>query len=451
MKKYFFLFILLICQFGCKKYLNEKPNKSLALPKDNLDNLQLVLNDTHTMNQQSASAGEIGTDNFYFTDAQFQSISQSQPTSGNLYIWNRNLFNESDNNDWTLTYKVIFNTNLVLDGLKQISPSSASQSQWNSIKGQALFFRAYAFYQLLQEFAKPYDKSTSSSDPGIAIRLTADVSEKSARSSVQQSYDQCIKDLAEAINLLPVKLQFKTNPNKAAAIGLLARTYLIMGNYDMSLQYATQYLKLDSTLLDFNTLPSSASYPISRYNVEVAFHTTLFQLTAYSSSYARVNDSLLTMYDVNDLRKSIFFKNGGAGNVTFKGSYDGSRVCFSGIATDEIYLIAAECNARIGKITEAMTELNGLLITRWKANTFIPFTANDMASALQIILTERRKELLFRNLRWADLRRLNKESNFQKILSRNVNGQIYTLIPNDNHYVLPLPNKVIQLSGMAQN
>jgi len=71
---------------------------------------------------------------------------------------------------------------------------------------------------------------------------------------------------------------------------------------------------------------------------------------------------------------------------------------------------------------------------------------------LKIILDEKRKELPFTgNSRWEELRRLNKEQAFAKTLTRFVNNQTYTLAPNDNRYVWPIPDQEIRLTGMAQN
>jgi hypothetical protein len=66
-------------------------------------------------------------------------------------------------------------------------------------------------------------------------------------------------------------------------------------------------------------------------------------------------------------------------------------------------------------------------------------------------LLERRKELCFRGLRWQDLRRLNKEPEYAKTLTRKIDGITYTLPPNDPKYVFPIPPNVIALSGMQQN
>jgi hypothetical protein len=90
------------------------------------------------------------------------------------------------------------------------------------------------------------------------------------------------------------------------------------------------------------------------------------------------------------------------------------------------------------------------LSKRWKNGFFQAVTASSAADALTKILTERRKELVFRGLRWADIKRLNLEgANIS--LTRKLNGQTYTLSPNHPRFALPIPDDVIQISGMPQN
>ena len=81
----------------------------------------------------------------------------------------------------------------------------------------------------------------------------------------------------------------------------------------------------------------------------------------------------------------------------------------------------------------------------------MPVTVTDADELLRIILQERRKELLFRSLRWTDLRRLNKDSRFAVTLTRKLNNDTYTLPPNDARYVLPIPQQEIEESGIQQN
>ena len=122
---------------------------------------------------------------------------------------------------------------------------------------------------------------------------------------------------------------------------------------------------------------------------------------------------------------------------------------FDGVSTNEIYLIRAEANARQGKTTDAMRDLNELLAMR-HTDTFVPLAASSPSHALDLILLERRKELLMRGLRWVDIKRLNKEG-AGITLKRTVEGVEYMLSPNDLRYALPIPEDVITLSGIEQN
>ena len=123
---------------------------------------------------------------------------------------------------------------------------------------------------------------------------------------------------------------------------------------------------------------------------------------------------------------------------------------FGGLATDEVYLIKAECLARKGQVSESISVLNQLLIKRWKTGTFIPLTAINAQDALSKILTERRKELVFRGIRWTDLKRLNRE-NANISLTRTLNGQTFTLLPNELRYVFPIPDDELSQSNIQQN
>jgi len=81
----------------------------------------------------------------------------------------------------------------------------------------------------------------------------------------------------------------------------------------------------------------------------------------------------------------------------------------------------------------------------------VDMTASSANDALVKVLTERRKELLMRGTRWTDLRRLNKDTQFAKTLSRTVVGATHTLPPNDPRYTLLIPQEVITNSALEQN
>ena len=97
-----------------------------------------------------------------------------------------------------------------------------------------------------------------------------------------------------------------------------------------------------------------------------------------------------------------------------------------------------------------MLKLNELLVKRWKAGTFIPFSASTKEEALQIIKEERRKELLFRGLRLADIKRYNRDGD-AITLTRTIGGEAYSLPPNDLRYAIAIPEDIIKQTGMPQN
>ena len=166
-----------------------------------------------------------------------------------------------------------------------------------------------------------------------------------------------------------------------------------------------------------------------------------------------VDSNLYNSYAVNDLRQSAFYSLTSDSIPVFDGAYVGSTgYFFSGIGTDEMYLTRAEGYARQGNVALAMSDLNTLLQARWLTGFFTTLSASTADEALAIILNERNKELPFTELiRWIDLRRLNRDSRFAKTLFRNLNGQVYSLPPNDNRYVYPIPPDEIKLSGIEQN
>lgn len=327
--------------------------------------------------------------------------------------------------------------------------------EWNRLKGSALFHRALAFYNLSQLFAGSFDQNTAAKTPGIPIRLTADVNEISVRGNLQNTYDQIISDLLESEKLLPDYAAFKSRPAKPAVQALLARVYQTMEAYDKAEVYASLSMQSAGKLIDFNTLNASSANPLPRAlpngNDEVIFYNSLLVYSYLRSPLTRIDSVLYSSYHPDDLRKTIFFIDRGNGVINFKGSYSGLATLFSGLAIDELYLIRAECYARKGNIPLAMKDLNTLLEKRWKKGKFFPISAANQADALKAILRERRKELISRGLRWTDLRRLNKDPSLAVTLKRFINGQTYTLPPNDKRYVLSIPENEIQGSRIEQN
>ncbi len=444
----------------CKKqdeFLDAKPNDALAIPST-LADLQLMLQGESLFVGNDPALGEIGSDDYYLTPSNYNNL---YVTELNAYTWAKQIYTAgSDDENWTAPYNQVYITNIILEVLPTISVSPGEQAQADQIKGSALFLRSLSFYNLVQTFALPYDSATSGKDPGIPLRMTSNVTVRSVRATVQQCYDQIITDLKTALPLLPVTATYVTMPSRTAANAVLARIYMAVGNYAEAFKYADASLGMYNTLMDYNTIVPGPRSISTTFPAEDILHRRMpgYDTNISGDNIAIIDSILYRSYDDNDLRKSIFFSITD-GFPYFRGSYDYKSYAFSGIATDEVYLMRAECNARLGNTAAAMKDLNDLLKTRWKTqtvngvpqSTFVDYTASSSEDALRKILMERRKELIFRGLRWLDLRRLNKDPRFAVTLVRNIAGTQYTLPPNDSRYAWPIPDTEILASGMEQN
>ena len=449
-------YVLLLIGLGClcccsrKELLDEKTNSDVFVPST-LDDFQALLENDYIMGE-TPNLGELSADNYYLAYTYWQSLNVKEH---NAYMWAKDIYGGVGNvSDWNYPYQQVFYANVVLDGLNKVAITNSNATQWNTLKGWSLFIRSYAFYNVAQVFAPVYDEETKNvADLGIPLRLTPNVEEVSHRSTLEQTYIQILSDLELARSLLPDSVQSNLNrPSKPAALAMLARVHLSMRHYEQAGAYADSCLKLYNALIDYNNVSQTQSRPFEKTNVETMYRSWLLStssvLKGASIRDCYVDTALYQLYAGNDLRRIVLFSST---NPSYpKGNYTGTTSLFSGLATDETYLIRAECYARSGNLTAAMSDLNTLLQKRWKTGTFVPYTANTDAEAKSKILEERRKELPFRGLRWTDLRRLNKD-NANITLYRVLNNQRDTLRPNSSLYVLPIPPDVIQLSGIKQN
>lgn len=443
--------LIMIMSFpSCKKYLDAKSDQKLVTPSS-VQDLQGLMDSYTRVNQFNAAAAEKSADDYYLTTADWSALTVEQDKR--MYYWEKDyLFKPGGGNDWANSYDNVYRANLVIKELNNIIRQPGDELDFITCRGNAYFLRAVSFLKLAIIWSPAYDAADPQQGLGIPLRLDPDFNYPSVRSSVQQTFQQIVDDAKKAAIDLPVTPLHLLRPSRPAAYALIARAYLAMGSYDSCLKYSIAALQLKNDLKDFNTLNASASYPMSpRFsNPEIIYDTYMNSGSILSNSRAKIDSVLYGSYAANDLRKTVFFKNNNNGTFGFKGSYAGSSVLFDGLAVDELYLMQAECLAREQDPASAMTVLNTLLSNRYKTNTFVPLSAIDAADALNIILTERRKELLMRGLRWMDIKRLNKEGR-GITLTRIVDGETYSLQPNDYRFALPIPEDVIALSGMMQN
>ncbi|GAA0882874.1 hypothetical protein GCM10009120_14710 [Sphingobacterium siyangense subsp. cladoniae] len=442
----FMLACTLLTLAGCDKYLDMKPDQKMLVPKT-LADCDALLDNRSTMNSSFSPIPDIASDHYYLNAANFNAIANSEDR--NAHVWNP--MTELATNHWQAPYKVVLIANQVLTLLKDID-RNANPTDYDRIKGEGLFFRAYSWMQLLNVFTVGYDAAKAKDILGLVLRLNPDIDYIESRSSLEDSYQQIKKDLEEAVPLLPEKIVIKTRPTKAAALATLARLGLMMGDYGVAEKRAREALDLYAVLIDYNTLSKTASAPFVRFNDEVIFHAVTFTNACINPTIAKIDSNLIKSYKNNDLRRTLYFKSNNNGTYAFKGRYDGAvnASTFCGIATDELYLTLSEALVRNNKVTDAIGYLNKLLRSRYVKNTYLDFSSGDRELVLKEVLAERNKSLIMRNLRWMDMKRLNHDIRFQQTFRRLIDNVVYSIEPNDLRYAFLIPKKVIEFNPLIQ-
>lgn len=456
-KKEIIIITLIGILSGCgKEFLDVKKDKKQVVPKE-LKDYQAMLDNTHkVMNIASSHGlGMVAVEQYSISDPHWEVL--KDPFQKNAYIWADEIYEGKTVEDWNLAYKRILYANLALEGIETIAKDKHNEIEWNEVKGAALFHRAYNFYQLAQLFCPVYTEESKHSPYGLPLRIESSVLNVSKRSSLKETYERILMDLKEAEALLPTLSNFKNRPSKWAVQALLAKVYLVMQDYNNALKHAELCLAIKDDLIDFNSLDHPKSLtdirlPFNEWgegNEEVILLNVVRGLAVFDFNRANLDEGLLESYSENDWRKYTYFLKYG-GNTVFKGNYAGFfGLYFTGLAIDEVFLTLAECNVRLGHDIQALDALNALLRSRISHYQALEGLSGD--ALLSKILEERKKELVFRGVRWEDLRRLNLDKSTEETLTRKVNGVEYKLVPNDSKYVWPIPDDVISLSGIEQN
>ena len=453
-KQFLSIAVVVLIISGCEKdFLDKKPSSNILTPVT-VQELNSLLENTSIMNK-TAGLPQISADEYrIITEQNFLSLSSS--TQRNAYIWARDIFEGEINADWENSFSQIFYCNSVLKILREQRLEESAEGR--KTKGWAFFCRAYAYFDLMRNFTKAYQPSTADLDLGLPLRLSPDVDETVQRSSLKQTLDQILEDVDRAAALLDpnVPENNRNRPSKAAAFALKARIGIYIRDYAMAEISADSSFKYHDRIINYNSISRTSATPFSYNAQEIVFASTQIayysSLTGYNSQPAiEVDPALIQSYRPGDLRKSIYFLTNTFGRLNVKRGYlGGGSYPFTGLACDEMYLIKAECLSRRGETFSALRFLDRLLINRFEQGTFTPTVAASPQEALDLILLERRKELVWRGLRWSDLKRLNIEGRDINLI-RQLGASSFTLPANDPRYVFPIPDNEVAMSGITQN
>ncbi|MBN3582517.1 RagB/SusD family nutrient uptake outer membrane protein [Algoriphagus aestuarii] len=432
------MLMLTLCS-ACGDFLDVKPELSLVIP-EKLNEYQAILDAEPRQMNYAPKIPLFGADEMELGEGAIPWMTQEELTA---YRWEGDYYAVNDYGvDWTYGYQPIYYVNVVIDGLRDFNPENeADRNLATRLEASAKFHRAWSHFQLLQVYAPPFTLGTD--QPGIPIRESADINLATPISTQAEVYAFILADLEEAFEGLPDFADKKTRPSKWAVDALRSRIYIQTQDYEKAAEAGDRVLALNKNLMDFNTLSPQGAYYFPRFNSEVIFHANQPSTGVTFDRQQWVDPDLYSLYDTADLRKTILFQESRVlGKYNFVSRYSGDYFDWGGLAVDEVILDRAEANARLGKEEKALEDLNYLLNHRYSNGFTSLILEGDQL--LRRILEERRKELVFRGIRWMDLRRLNQDPEFAVTLKRTVMGEEKTLLPGGAAYTVPIPERELE-------
>lgn len=142
---------------------------------------------------------------------------------------------------WGHNYKIIYQANSAIDAV--ISGKLEDEGSMRN-KGEALFFRAYCYFNLVRAFGEV---------PLVTFRINDSAEANLPKSTVEEIYKQIDADLTEATELLPKKwdAMYIGRLSWGAARALHARTYMMRNDWKNMYDAANEVIS--SGLYNLNT------------------------------------------------------------------------------------------------------------------------------------------------------------------------------------------------------
>ena len=443
------LFIAALTLFfaSCSEdYLDTVPTDQVSAVSafETTGNAMQALNGIHRLmysqhNSRQDQAGE-GSINIY-RDMLGEDLVMTATGNGwynNIYKWvdHRSETAASGYAPWYFYYRLMANANMIINN---IDNAVGPQEEKDIIKGEALIYRAWCHFNLVQLFAKRYVPGSANDQMGVPIMLTNNF-EGQPRNTVGEVYDQVILDLDEAISLLGSYVRAnKSHMNIDVARGIKARVALTTGDWTSAASLAAQ-ARTGYSLMSpaqytagFNdytngewmwgstVIPDQTTYFYSYF----AYMSRNFSSTNIRGNPKAINTLLYNdpIFTATDVRKANFDPTGQhtalalPSNFTRK-PYTSQKYIAAGGADSrgdvvymraaEMYLIEAEAYARMGgHDTEAQNALNTLRQARETEPANYVATANTGQALIDEIMLNRRLELWGEGFRFTDLKRLN--------------------------------------------
>lgn len=371
-----------------------------------------------------------------------------------------------------LYYRIIDRVNRVLEALPNVKAANATQEATkNRVKGEALFLRAFAHFELYRFYSNTADGSALA----LAYMETPSLAPQ-ARIAVTPYFAKLNADLAAAKSLVPAANTDIFRASKHAVTALQARAALYTKDYANAATFATEYIaafplatKTNFPKIWKDTDNSELAFKLSRTTTAGGRIGGLYRGTSASAANIgtitwKPTQQILNAYDqVNDIRYATYFfeepllkaSSSRSGSAILINKYAGTAYGTPGelladakvFRTGEMYLIRAEAKAETGDLTGAAADLNALRAAR--INNYTNATFATKGELIDAVMTERFKELPYEGHRFFDAKRRNLPITR---LAVDAQGTALTLPAGNFRFILPIPNTEIQANPlMVQN
>jgi hypothetical protein len=395
-----------------------------------------------------------------------------------LFRWEAEVFMPGDQAPAFLVTAVnnLYTFNKVIAEVLNATEGTAAENE--ILRGEAKASRAWTNFQLINYYAKPYNAATAGSDPGFPVITQPDATQQVyPRATVQGMYDQIISDLQDAIRVLPVTPRIRTRFSRPAAEGLLGKVYLFMGRPGDALPLLNAAFNDLSggnvRLFDYNQMlgpvdpnygPAGPGNDPNDYTEDII--SKIFTNNPQAFGVLTNRGLLLTagaaaLYDSHDLRLKLYSNRTIEGGINSGGLLRKYGVRYSryGLQLSELYLLRAECRARLNDLPGAVADLQELRKNRLPSGAYeIPAAiAGNQQALIHFVIDERTREFALEGYRWFDMRRLSQDPLFAGLKFKhtiyNTDGTT-TIIEMDqpNRLVLRIPGQfMLSNPGMQNN
>lgn len=451
--------ILLVAFSSCKKFIDVPPTGQ-KIPTTFADYEAFMRNeyDNHTTNVNNA--------NLLLND-RFETMANLNysPLAAVNYNWdentNRIALNNADETTYYSSYLTISNSNLLIENVP--NATEGTEAQKAELIGQAKILRSIAYYTLANYYADPYEASNAATKRSVPLITSANIDAPHKQVSIQEIYDFMLQGIEEAIPVLKPTSATVLHPNLGSAHALKARIYLTMGRYEDALKAANEALKYNDELFDWTEYYAQYKSRIEAvnddnepvYNLNASpmgfnYTETYYFRHGISSNPGRehaIRTDRATRFETGDAAFASRWRLRTVGADTYYYSITNGFFNHGGLTTTEVYLIKAECQARLNNVPAAMTTLNTVRSKRIFAAQYTPLTANSTVDAVQLIQRTKSNALIFGIVPFADRRRLNKDVNYATTLTKTEGGQTKTLSPTSHLWTMPFPLGAIKNPG----